>query len=288
MIFGNGVENLARRIAAGDSLGIGGKRWQLSVPSIRQFALLQAVELVGQIGILQAVLLEQRIPFSAQLSAALAHDFAEILADAIGNKELGVFWPAIETLREFDFVFTERFAVRLLGVLPVRCPVSNVAVDNNELWTIANAERMTIGICQHIQIVRVVDVRDVPTIGFETSAHVLVEGQVRLALNGDLVVVVNPAQIRKPQMSGDGRGLGRNALHHVAVAAKDPHVVAEEFKSRTIKMSRQPTFGDGHADTVRNSLTERARSGLDACGQAVFRMAGSLAAQLSEVLDVIE
>ena len=66
------------------------------------------------------------------------------------------------------------------------------------------------------------------------------------------------------------------------------HVVIEQLEPRTIEMRRQPTLGDRHADAVGNALAERPGGGLDARGQAVFRMAGSLAAELAEILDLIQ
>src|ERR1700736_4496004 len=89
-------------------------------------------------------------------------------------------------------------------------------------------------------------------------------------------------------MACDRRGFRRNSFHHVAISANRPDVVVEQFESRTIEICRQPAFGDGHAYAVRDALTERAGGRLDTRGQAVFRMPRGLAADLPEILDLVE
>src|SRR6202521_2131477 len=83
-------------------------------------------------------------------------------------------------------------------------------------------------------------------------------------------------------------GFRGNSFHHVAVAANRPDVVIEQFESRTIEICRQPAFGDGHAHAVCDALTEWSGGGLDTRGQAVFGMPRGLAADLPEILDLIE
>ena len=249
---------------------------------------MHACELGRQVGILRAVLREQRIPLAAQLLPALAHHFVEIFAHSIGYQELGVFGPAVDALGQFDFFFAERLAVRFLGVLAVGRAVADVAIDDDQLGAILHVERVGIGVCEGYQIVGVADVLDIPTIGCEPCGHIFVVGEIGVALDGDVVVVVDPAQVRKFQMPGDRRGFRGNSFHHVAVAANRPDVVVEQLESRTIEMLRQPALGDRHADAVGDALTERAGGGLNARGQAVFGMPGRLAAQLPEILDLVE
>jgi len=63
---------------------------------------------------------------------AFAHDVAKVLAHSVGHQKLGVFRPAVCALRQLDFFFAERLAVRFLCVLPVRRAVANVAVDDDQ------------------------------------------------------------------------------------------------------------------------------------------------------------
>ena len=68
-----------------------------------------------------------------------------------------------------------------------------MAVDDNQLRTILHAERVSVGVAQCNQIVGIVDVLDIPTIGGEPGGHIFVVGEVGIAFDGDVVVVVNPA-----------------------------------------------------------------------------------------------
>ena len=65
------VEHLARRIARGQALGIRRKRGHVRVPAFGQLAVLHAVELIGQLGVLGPVV-ELAEPGVAQLLAAIA------------------------------------------------------------------------------------------------------------------------------------------------------------------------------------------------------------------------
>src|SRR5579862_7544043 len=82
--------------------------------------------------------------------------------------------------------------------------------------------------------------------------------------------------------------LAGHAFHDVAVTTDGPNLVIEEIKVRAIVMRSQPFFRDGHANTRGHALTERACGCFDTGGQAIFRMSGSVASNLAEILDVVE
>ena len=109
-----------------------------------------------------------------------------------------------------------------------------------------------------------------------------------MALDGDGVAVVDPAEVAEHQVPGYGGRLARNALHHVAVAAEGEDVVVEKLEIRPVETRRQPLGGHGHADAVAAALAERAGGRLDARGVAVLRVARTLGRQLAEAFDVVE
>src|SRR5271166_2960539 len=49
-----------------------------------------------------------------------------------------------------------------------------------------------------------------------------------VAFDGDVVVVVEPHEIRESQVAGDGSGFVRNAFHQVAVAADCIDAIAKD------------------------------------------------------------
>src|SRR5450755_2123168 len=127
--------------------------------------------------------------------SAFAHDVAEIFADAVGDEELGVFGPAIGVLGELNFFFAEGFAVSLFGVVPVRGAETDVAVDDDDFRAVGDAERVSVGVGERNQIVGIMDVLNIPAIGGEAGGHIFVIREIGIAFDGDVVVVVDPAEV---------------------------------------------------------------------------------------------
>src|SRR6266404_2722506 len=107
---------------------------------------LHAGVLIRQLGMLRAVLVEQRRPLLAQLLSAFANAIAEVLAHSVGNQELRVFRPSVKALRQPDFFLAEGLAVRFFGVLAVGSAVSDMAIQNDERGTVLHLERVAIGV----------------------------------------------------------------------------------------------------------------------------------------------
>src|SRR5260370_33061075 len=70
---------------------------------------------------------EERGPFCAFFIATGADAVLELLVDAVGNEELGVFGPAVIPFHKLYFFFAERFAVGFVGILFVRGAVAEMA-----------------------------------------------------------------------------------------------------------------------------------------------------------------
>ena len=136
------VQNLARGFARGQTLGVCRKLRDVLVPSLRQLPVLHAVQLVGQVRVLLAVLSDPREPGVAKFLAALAHAVAEVLVNAGRNIELLVLGPAVVALGEADFLFAEGLAVGAAGVLLVRGAVGDVAVDDDQRRPVLGVEEV--------------------------------------------------------------------------------------------------------------------------------------------------
>ena len=137
------------------------------------------------------------------------------------------------------------------------------------------------------QVVGVVHVLHVPAIGGEARRHVLVEGEVRAALDCDVVAVVDPGEVAEPQMRRHGRRLAADPLHHVAVAGQHVDVVVEQLVARLVVAAGEEALGHRQAHRVAATLAQRAGGGLHARGDAVLGMAGRLAVHLTELLEVV-
>jgi hypothetical protein len=127
-----------------------------------------------------------------------------------------------------------------------------------------------------------------PAVRLEPGGHVLAERQLGAAFNRDLVVVVDPAQVRQLEVAGERCGLAGDAFHQVAVAALHVHVKVEQLEPGLVVPAGEPLAGDRHADAVAAALAERAGRGLDAGRPAVLRVPRRGAAPLAEMLEVVQ
>jgi hypothetical protein len=75
----------------------------------------------------------------------------------------------------------------------------------------------------------------VPAVGLEAPAHILREGQGRVALDGDVVVVVDEVQLPQAQVTGQGRGLAGDPLHQVAVADESPDAMVDHGETGPVE-----------------------------------------------------
>jgi hypothetical protein len=144
------------------------------------------------------------------------------------------------------------------------------------------------GPAQGVQIVRVGHLHHLPAVAGKPRGHVFAESQLGCPFDSDLVVVVNPTQVRQLEMPGQRGRLVRDAFHHVAVAAQGVGVEIEQGQAGPIVVRRQPPRGDGHTHAIAHPLTERPGRHFHAAGMAVLRMARAAAIQLAEVADIVQ
>ena len=282
------VQDLRGGIAPADALRVRLERRQVPIPALGQLAPLDAVELVRQRRMLTPVSGEHREPPLAELPAAGAEAAAEVVRYGVGHQELRVRRPAVRLLGQTDLVLAERLAVRGARVVLVRRPPGDVAVDDDERRTVGAGLERREGLSEQVEVVGVADPHDVPSVGEEPARDVLREGEVRPPLDRDAVVVVDPAEVREAQVSGERGRLAGHALHHAAVAAERVHVVVEERVVRAVVARRQPAPCDRHPDAGRDALTEGPRRRLDAGGPVVLGMSRAFAVELAEAADVVE
>ncbi len=132
------------------------------------------------------------------------------------------------------------------------------------------------------------DPRDVPAEADELRGDVVAEGQGGAALDRDLVVVVDPAEVVQLQVPGQRRRLLGDALHHAAVPADGVDVEVEQLEAGAVERRRHPLRGHGHADAGGVPRAQRAGRALHPGRPAVLGVPRALRVQLAEPLDVIE
>src|ERR1039458_8594308 len=110
------------------------------------------------------------------------------------------------------------------------------------------------------EIVDVAHVLHVPVPAEEARAYVIAEGQRGVALNGDVVVVVEPDQVGESKMPGDGGGFVAYAFHQITVAAKSVNPVVENIVAILVELRGQPSVGKLTAARRRKAPARASRS----------------------------
>src|ERR1700722_1323302 len=76
---------------------------------------------------------------------------------------------------------------------------------------------------------------DVPAVGFKSSSHIFGVGNVCVAFDGNMVVIVEEDEVAKCKISGNRGGFGADAFHHVAIAADAIDMIVEQFEPGLVK-----------------------------------------------------
>ena len=127
------------------------------------------------------------------------------------------------------------------------------------------------------------EVHDLPAVGLVALADVLGERLRGVALDRDVVVVVEDDQAAELQVAGERRGLGLDALLHVAVGGDHEGVVVDDVAEARVEHA----LGQRHADRRGDALAERAGRRLDADRVPLLRVARRLGLELAERLEVV-
>ena len=276
---------LLRGLAGGDPLLVGVEARDPRVPAVGQLALLHRVDLGGEAGVALGELGELRLPGGVELGAAPADPLGEVLADAVGDEELGVLGPLVGALGLAHLLLAERLAVGGGGVLLVGRAVADVAVDDDQRRARLLGLELVEGGGDPLRVVGVFDVEDVPAVALEAQRHVVAVGEVGLAVDRDVVVVVDPAEVVELQVPGERAGFAGDALHQAAVAGDRVDVEVEELLAVA---GAQPLRGDRHPDRGGDALAERPGRRLDPGGPAVLGVPRRAGVELAEAFDVLE
>jgi hypothetical protein len=139
-----------------------------------------------------------------------------------------------------------------------------------------------------LEIVGIADAQHVPAVSLEARCYIFGEGDACLALDGDVIVVVDPAQVVELEMAGQRGRLRTDAFHQAAVAANRIDVIVEHLDAGPVVAAGQPLARDRHADAGGDPLPQRTGRRLDPRHPVIFRVSRRLALELAEVADVVE
>src|SRR5262249_9204324 len=156
------------------------------------------------------------------------------------------------------------------------------AIQNDQGWAVLLLPENAQGVTDAIDVVGVANSQHVPPIGQKPACNVLREGDPRAALNGDVVVVVNPAEVVQSQVAGERRRFRPPAFQQAALSARGIDFVVEDLEAGPFVGVREPLLCDSHTDAGSDTLSERAGCGFNTRYQVVFGMPGRLATDLTE------
>ena len=245
------------------------------------------IELGRQIRVLGCVGLEALRPLRLRRLPALA-DPGEQLADLVGDREGLLVGPAEVLLGQLDLLLAQGRAVSGAGVLLVRAAVADVGGQGDEGGPVCDALCLADRELDLLQRGLLRTLVDVPAVGVESLGDLLVEGEVRCALDRDLVVVIDRDQLAEPEVARKRSRLGGDALLHVPVAADHVGVMVDHLVVAAVVVGGVAGLGEREADAVGEALPERPGRDLDPRRDPVLRVARALAGPLAERLQVVE
>ena len=127
-----------------------------------------------------------------------------------------------------------------------------------------------------------------PAISFEAGQPVFGKRNIRAALNGNMIVVIQINQLAQFQMTGQGSGLVRNSFHQIPVTDDGIGKMIHNGKLRAVKPGGQKTFGHGHTHAIGKALSQGSGGGFHSRGMPVFGVSGGFTSPLSEVLQILQ
>ena len=284
--LGDGVQNLGAGVAPGHALGVGGKFGNIGIPAFRQLALGNLLPLRCQLRILLFVRREFLIPRGLGLVTALPR-LAHMLSHFFRHQELRIYGPAVARLSQSDFFFAQRLAMRRRSVVLVGRAPGDVAIHDDERRPRGLLQCILDRFIEQREIVGIAHPLHIPVVGHEARRHVVAESQGGVAFDGDVIVVVDPQQIGKFEVSGQRRCFVRDSFHQTTIAANGVHTIIKKFVVWAIEARCQPALRDRHAHRIGHTLAERAGGGLDSGRQPILRMPGALRIPLAEALQLI-
>src|SRR5215510_6175553 len=123
------------------------------------------------------------------------------------NEKLGVSRPAVRLLYKLYLFFAQRLAVRRARILTMRRAIADMTLYDYDGRSRCRPRGSSKGTFDSIEIVGIPDANDVPPVAKEPRSDVFGERDIRLAFDGDVIVIVDPAQVIEFEMPGERGGL---------------------------------------------------------------------------------
>src|SRR5215831_1826905 len=282
------IEDFGGRVAPGYSLAVGGKDRNIFRPVYRKLSLLNLIQLRREFGEFCPVLRELFLPLLACFTAPASQSSLEVLIHCGRNEKLGVSRPAIRLLYKFDLFFAQRLAVCGARILAVRRAIADMTLYDYDGRSACRPHGIPKGVFDSIEIVGIPDTDDVPSVGKEPRSDIFSERDIRLAFDGDAIVIVDPAEVIELEVPGERGGLAGDAFHHATVAAEGINPIPEQFKAWFVVSCCEPFLCDGHSHACGHALSQRPGGCLDARSPPILGVPRAAAPELPKRFEVLQ
>ncbi len=209
----------------------------------------------GLLGIGGGILFEIRFP-SGNLGLHFPGTRGKQVAHGIGNIKILIFRHAQGLLGGLDLFNTQGLAMRLVGIMQMRGPVRNVRMGDDQgravLLRLGGEDRLI-----DFLIIMPVNFENIPFIPDKALAHIIAVGQIRVALDGDVIAVIKNHQLVQAEVTGKREHLMRNALHHIAIAAEHIRLVIHGSIHSAIEAGGHHALGKRHPGSHAAPLPQR-------------------------------
>ncbi len=225
------------------------------------------------------------LPRLAGLAAPASGGPVEV-EHVVGHPERLVGRQAQDLLGGPHLVVAQRVAVGVGGVGEVGGGPPDVAAQDQQRRGLVVGRGPPQRGLEPVDVVRhLAELVDVPPVALEALDHVVGQRELGLAVDADVVVVVDVDEPTEPQVAGEGGGLVADALHQVAVAADHVGVVVAHLGAEP---GPEPALGHAQAHGVGEPLAQRPGGDLDSRGVVDLGVPRGLRAPLPEVAQVVE
>ena len=195
--------------------------------------------------------------------------------------------PAQVLLGCLQVFLPQRLAMSTGLALLCRTAVADLGMDGNKGRTLLVSLCFLDGPADSSQISAVSHIDSLEAECLHALLHILSEGNISIALDGNVVAVIDDNQLGQAKGACQGEGLGGNTLHHAAITAQGKGIMVIHRIARLVELLSQMCLGNCHAHCHAHACPQRAGSCLNAYSVAVLRMARSQGIQLTEILQVI-
>ena len=220
------------------------------------------------------------------VARASGRHLARVGQDVVGDGEAHGRVEAEQLLGGGHLVGAESGAVRLEGVAQVRGGPADHGLEPDERRALdRGGQRQDVDAAVGCDV----DALHVPAVRRVARPDVLAEGDRRVVLDRDLVVVPDHREVAEALRARERGGLGGDALLEVAVGADHPDVVVERARAGRgvgVEQAALVALAHGHADGGRQTLAQRAGRGLDALRVMALGVPGGERAPGAERLEV--